>query len=157
MQSIETAEADEKSESSVVSVIKLYRCSDEGGTLKVVEVKKGPLHQTDLDSKDSFIVDHGHNGWAPLTRQFSLAPLSFIYLDLGVYVWIGKHASQTERAEAMRNGQGFAKKKEYPHNTKVLRVIDGGEPPEFKSLFLGWKERDQTIGMGKQYTSKNIT
>lgn len=31
--------------------IKLYRCVDEGGTLKVTEVKTGPIDQSDLDSQ----------------------------------------------------------------------------------------------------------
>ena len=67
-------------------------------------------------------------------------------------MWIGKKASQKERSEAMSNAQGFAKKKEYSSKIKILRVIDGGEPPEFKSLFRGWKDRDQVDGVGKQYT-----
>ena len=71
-----------------------------------------------------------------------------------MFVWIGKKASQQERTEAMRNGQGFAKKKGYPPTTNVLRVIDGGEPSEFKSLFRAWKDRDQTTGMGSAHSGK---
>lgn len=33
--------------------LKLYRCSDEDGTLKVTEVKSGPLEQSDLESQVS--------------------------------------------------------------------------------------------------------
>ena len=50
----------------------------------------------------------------------------------------------------MSNGQGFAKKKGYPPNTNVTRVLDGGEPAEFKSLFRDWKVRDQSVGFGRQ-------
>lgn len=53
---------DEAIEASVTNEIKLYRCSDEDGTLKVTEVKTGPLFQADLVSDDSFIVDNGPNG-----------------------------------------------------------------------------------------------
>jgi hypothetical protein len=53
-------------------------------------VKNGPLEQSDLLSKDSFIVDNG---------------------NFGIWVWVGKRASPTERTEAMRNAQGFIKKK----------------------------------------------
>lgn len=60
------------------------------GTLRIKEVKTGPLEQNDLLSKDSFIVDNG---------------------GYGIWVWVGKKASQTERTEAMRNAQGFIKKK----------------------------------------------
>ncbi len=63
---------------------------DQDGTLRIKEVKTGPLEQADLLSKDSFIVDNG---------------------TFGIWVWVGKKASQTERTEAMRNAQGFIKKK----------------------------------------------
>ena len=62
LQSIEEAGSDEAQEASVVVEIKLYHCSDESGTLKVTEVKSGPLLQTDLKSEDTFIVDNGPNG-----------------------------------------------------------------------------------------------
>ncbi|XP_057368031.1 advillin-like [Daphnia carinata] len=123
------AENDEAFESNTVAEIKLYRCTDEDGTLKVTEVKKGPLFQADLSSNDSFIVDNGANG---------------------IFVWVGKKATPQERTEAMRNGQGFAKKKEYPPNTNVTRVLDGGEPAEFRTLFRDWKVVGQTVGFGRQ-------
>jgi hypothetical protein len=56
--------------------------------------------------------------------------------------------------EAMRNAQGYVTKKGYPSNTLVTRVVDGGEPTEFKVLFSSWKELNQTSGMGKQNTGK---
>jgi len=65
---------------------------------------------------------------------------------------VGKKATKTERNEAMRNGQSFAKKKEYPPNTVVSRVIDGGEPAEFRSLFRDWKVREQAVGFGRQHS-----
>ncbi|XP_071440008.1 advillin-like [Hetaerina americana] len=99
--------------------LKLYHCSDDGGTLKVTEVKDGPLFQEDLNSKDSYIVDSGP------TR--------------GIWVWVGQGASTKERVEAMRNAHGFVRKKEYPSHTPVTRVIDGAEPLEFRSLFAKWK------------------
>jgi len=52
----------------------------------------------------------------------------------------------------MRNAQGYVKKKSYPSNTPVTRVVDGGEPTEFKVLFTSWKEHNQTTGLGKQHT-----
>ena len=44
----------------------------------------------------------------------------------------------------------------YNSYTSVTRVVDGGEPSEFKSLFKGWKEKDQVGAFGKTYTSKTI-
>ncbi|XP_069174423.1 villin-1 isoform X2 [Procambarus clarkii] len=115
--------------------LKLFRCSDESGTLKVIEVKNGPLYQADLDSKDSFIVDNGQDG---------------------VWVWIGKKATQKEREEALRNAQGFVTKKGYPASTQVSRVVDNGEPPEFKTLFRDWKDKEQSRGFGRQISSSRI-
>lgn len=57
----------------------------------------------------------------------------------GIWVWVGKKANDKERTEALRNARGFVKKKKYPNNTKVTRVVEGSEPLEFKVLFLRWK------------------
>lgn len=121
--------SDEKQERRVAEELRLYRCSDEDGALKVVEVKSGPLLQTDLDKNDSFIVDNG---------------------EQGIWVWVGRRATHKERAEAMRNAQGFIKKKGYSNSTPVTRVIDGGESNEFKSLFKSWRDKDATAGLGKK-------
>lgn len=71
--------------------------------------------------KDSFIVDNGANG---------------------IWVWIGRLASAKERVEAIRNAHGFIVKKSYPSHTHISRVVEGGEPTEFKALFLSWLEKD---------------
>ena len=71
-------------------MIKLYLCSDASGALDIREVKAAPLEQSDLDSNDAFIIDNGR---------------------LGIWVWIGKKATKQERAEAMKNSQGFIKTK----------------------------------------------
>lgn len=44
---------DEKIERQKASEIKLFLVSDEGGTLKIEEVKAGPLKKSDLDSNVS--------------------------------------------------------------------------------------------------------
>jgi len=41
---------DELTDREVGKDIKLYRCSDDDGTLRVTEVKTGPLFQNDLNS-----------------------------------------------------------------------------------------------------------
>ena len=85
-----TPDDDQKADMMTRKMIKLYICSDEAGALHIREMKGGPLEQSDLDSNDAFIVDNG---------------------QLGIWVWIGKKASKQERAEAMRNAQGFIEKK----------------------------------------------
>ncbi|TRY61821.1 hypothetical protein TCAL_04385 [Tigriopus californicus] len=124
-------DSDDKEELRLRTELKLYECSDDGGTLKITEIKSGPLLQSDLNRNNTFIVDNG---------------------NAGVWVWIGKHASKTERTEAMRNAQGFIQKKGYKAYTPVSRVVDQGEPQEFKSLFKSWKERDATTGFGRTYS-----
>ena len=82
--------------------------------------------------QDSFIIDNG------------LA---------GEWVWIGKKASPKEKQEAMRNAVGFLKKKEYPSDTKVTRVVEGAEPSDFKCLFRDWPQPAPT---GKVYARSRI-
>ncbi|XP_074029921.1 villin like protein quail isoform X3 [Leptinotarsa decemlineata] len=106
------------------SLMKLYKCSENNGKYRVVEIKSGPFQQNDLNQQDVFIVDHETNG---------------------IWVWVGRKASEKERNEALRNARGFVKKKKYPSNTRVTRVIDGHEPVEFKMLFASW--RDDTKGI----------
>ncbi|XP_018568811.1 advillin-like, partial [Anoplophora glabripennis] len=101
------------------SSIKLYKCSENNGKYRVAEVGVGPFHPSDLNPDDVFIVDHEVNG---------------------IWVWVGKRANDKERSEALRNARGFVKKKKYPSNTKVTRVVDGYEPVEFKMLFSSWKD-----------------
>ncbi|PSN56753.1 Villin-1 [Blattella germanica] len=74
----------------------------------------------------------------------------------GIWVWVGCKASPKERLEAMRNAQGYVTKKGYPTNTPVTRVVDGGEPVEFKMLFTSWKEKNQTTGLGRTNTVGKI-
>ncbi|KAL5006142.1 hypothetical protein ScPMuIL_017300 [Solemya velum] len=113
--------------------IKLYVCSeDSDGTLKVSEVKSGPLSKKDLDSSDSYIIDNGAHG---------------------IWAWIGKGSSKNERKDAMRNAMGYLKKKELRQNTMVTRVIDGGEPSDFKALFRDWPQPPMP---GKVYSRGRI-
>lgn len=58
----------------------------------------------------------------------------------GIWIWVGKRASEKERGEALRNARGFVKKKKYPNSTQVARVVDTFEPVEFKMLFASWKD-----------------
>ncbi|CAF1325577.1 unnamed protein product [Rotaria sordida] len=115
--------------------IKLYKCSDESGTLKVTEKKVGPLVKSDLESEDAYIVDNS---------------------AYGVWVWVGRRSNPKERREAMRNALGFLQKKGYPKTTKVCRVIDGAEPMEFIALFKTWLDLYAQKGLGKTFTKGHI-
>ncbi|XP_052236637.1 advillin-like isoform X1 [Dreissena polymorpha] len=124
--------ADEVAERQSTSSIKLYRCTEEQGTLKVSEVKSGPLVKADLDSSDSYIIDNG---------------------AAGIWAWIGKNSTKKEKSEAMRNALGFIKKKGLPNSTSVTRVIEGGEPGDFKNLFKSWPI---PVATGKAYNNNKI-
>ncbi|KAB0798553.1 hypothetical protein PPYR_09546 [Photinus pyralis] len=102
--------------------LRLYRCTEMSGKYRVVEVKPGPISQSDLNNEDVYIVDNSCNG---------------------IWVWVGKGTTEKERLEAIRNARGFVKKKNYPNNTQVVRVIDGHEPVEFKMLFSNWTNKDE--------------
>ncbi|XP_022911438.2 advillin isoform X2 [Onthophagus taurus] len=132
-------EKDEVVEKQFKNNIKLYKCSDNNGKYRVTEIKSGPLLQSDLDSDDVFILDHGL---------------------FGIWVWVGKRANDKERTEAMRNARGFVKKKKYANETSVTRVVDGAEPKEFKMLFVSWRQKDsqkaKIITNGAQKNNQKI-
>uniref|UniRef100_A0A2C9KVB8 HP domain-containing protein n=1 Tax=Biomphalaria glabrata TaxID=6526 RepID=A0A2C9KVB8_BIOGL len=123
---------DEASERILSANIKLFSCKEEEGTLRIQEVKPGPLYRKDLVSDDSFIIDNG---------------------PTGSWLWIGRKASPKEKKEAMRNAVGFLKKKGYPSDTKVTRVVEGAEPSDFKCLFKDWP---QPPPPGKVYSRSRI-
>lgn len=52
--------------------------------------------------------------------------------------------------------QGFIKAKNYPSNTKVEVMSEGGESAMFKHLFKSWKEKGQTQGLGKTHSVGKI-
>ncbi|XP_063903462.1 advillin isoform X2 [Zophobas morio] len=111
--------------------IRLYKCSENNGKYRVAEIKSGPLSQSDLEPDEVFIIDQETNG---------------------IWVWVGKRANEKERGEALRNARGFVKKKKYPNNTKVTRIVDGHEPVEFKTLFAFWKDENKAPGRGVKPT-----
>uniref|UniRef100_A0A8D8W0P4 Advillin n=1 Tax=Cacopsylla melanoneura TaxID=428564 RepID=A0A8D8W0P4_9HEMI len=131
-------ESDEMVEQTHYNHIKLYQCSDEDGTYNVTEVKTGPLYQSDLKSKvliDSFIIDQGGRA---------------------MWVWVGKGASKKERTESMKNAHDFVKNNKYDQNIPVTRVVEHGEPAEFKSLFSNWRDPDEVVRSTNQYSIGRI-
>ncbi|XP_030768126.1 advillin-like isoform X3 [Sitophilus oryzae] len=100
------------------NILRLYKCSENSGKYRVAEIKSGPMFQADLTSEDVFIIDQDTKG---------------------IWVWVGKKVNEREKNEALRNARGFVKKKKYPSNTRVTRVVEGLEPVEFKMLFKSWK------------------
>ncbi|XP_048515379.1 villin-1 [Athalia rosae] len=108
--------------SSLPSPIKLYKCSEQSGKYKVVELKSGPIFRSDLTSSSVFLIDRG---------------------EAGVWAWVGREVNPREKLEAVRNARGFVKKKGYSNGTPVARAIEGQEPSEMKSMLRGWENREK--------------
>uniref|UniRef100_A0A672RFD4 Villin like n=1 Tax=Sinocyclocheilus grahami TaxID=75366 RepID=A0A672RFD4_SINGR len=120
---------DDKPDQNQTSIVKLYHVSDASGQLLVQEVATSPLTQDLLSSSDCYILDQGGSS---------------------VMVWKGKAASDEERRS------GFIKAKNYPSNTKVEVMSEGGESAMFKHLFKSWKEKGQIQGLGKTHSVGKI-
>ncbi|XP_051970488.1 villin-1-like [Xyrauchen texanus] len=126
---------DSKPDQNQTSNVKLYHVSDATGQLVVQEVAASPLTQDLLQSSDCFILDQGGSS---------------------LMVWKGKEASNEERRSALSRAVGFIKAKNYPPNTKVEVMSEGGESAMFKHLFKSWKEAGQAQGFGKTHTVGKI-
>lgn len=99
------------------SPVKLYKCSEQTGKYKVVEVKSGPILRKDFTSDSVFLIDRG---------------------EIGIWAWVGKNVNAREKLEAVRNARGFVKKKDYSVTVPVTRAVEGQEPMEMKTLIRGW-------------------
>ncbi|XP_030829530.1 advillin isoform X2 [Strongylocentrotus purpuratus] len=126
---------DERFSRKQAAQTRLYKVSDESGSLVVTEICSAPLDQTMLNSNDCFIVDQGH---------------------CGIFVWKGKGSTKQERKSAFSNAQGFIKAKQYPENTPVTVINENSETIAFKAIFKGWKDPGDTKGLGKTHTTGNI-
>lgn len=100
------------------SPIKLYKCSEQSGKYKVVELKSGPIFRCDLISTSVFLIDRG---------------------EICVWAWVGRDVDAREKLEAVRNARGFVKKKNYSTSVRVARASEGEEPPELKTLLRSWE------------------
>ncbi|XP_057330395.1 villin-1 isoform X2 [Microplitis mediator] len=98
--------------------VKLYKCSQQSGKYKVVELKSGPIFRNDLTSTAVFIIDQG---------------------EAGVWAWIGNDVDDREKLEAIRNVRGFVKKKGYSCCVPVARALENYQPKEIKKIFRPWE------------------
>lgn len=110
---------------------RLYRVSDESGTVRMTEVEKSPLSQSLLDTNDTFILE----------------------MPGLVCVWKGKNANMKERKEALKRAEGFVEAKNLPSHTMISTVSEGNETAIFKSAFYNWQEKyipmDKTYNIGR--------
>ncbi|XP_064604444.1 gelsolin-like protein 1 [Liolophura sinensis] len=81
---------------------KLYKVSDEDGSMDMDEVKEGPISLSDFDSKDVFVLD----------------------LVNHVFVWVGKEASRDERRNALSYAHSHLMKSDHPF-ASIECVVEG--------------------------------
>eukprot|EP00026_Physarum_polycephalum_P002067 Phypoly_transcript_02071.p1 GENE.Phypoly_transcript_02071~~Phypoly_transcript_02071.p1 ORF type:complete len:829 (+),score=189.83 Phypoly_transcript_02071:487-2973(+) len=109
---------DTEYEKAVAATVQLLRVSDSTGELVVTPVASVPLKKTQLDTNDCFIVDVGTQ----------------------IFVWVGKGSTQQEKTSSMQLATGFLASSGRPEWTPITRVVEGGEPPAFKSQFSNWSD-----------------
>jgi len=119
---------------------KLYRVSNSTGKIQLTEVTEKPFTRKLLDTNDAYILDNGASG---------------------IFVWVGKKASEQERLHSMKMATDFIGQKGYPNATPVTRVIEEGETPLFKQNFAGWVEEEAIKGLqikpeGKKFEKKTF-
>jgi len=108
---------DRKINREVNQEFSLYKCSDETGTFQSDLVKKGRLERSDLKTEDVFLVNAE---------------------ELGVWVWQGKGSNIEEKMKAMQFGETLIKHLNMDSRTRLIKVFEGRECPQFKSLFARW-------------------
>lgn len=97
----------------------LYRLSDRSGEMKFTRVEKATKDHSNkvtwnkLDDDDVFLLDDGFMIW----------------------VWIGKGASQKERAQAMWYAMKYIKEYNRPTSMPISRIDQGREPLTFTENF----------------------
>lgn len=112
------AEEDAAFETADANSVTLYKVSDASGKLKIDTVAQKPLRQEMLETSDCFILDTGS----------------------GIYVWVGRGATQKEKGDAMTKAQEFLRTKKYPAWTQIHRIVEGAESAPFKQYFATWRD-----------------
>uniref|UniRef100_A0A669BVG9 Scinderin n=1 Tax=Oreochromis niloticus TaxID=8128 RepID=A0A669BVG9_ORENI len=118
---------DTEADMSNRKMAKLYMVSDASGSMTVTVVKEeNPFLQSDLLSDECFILDHGKNKI--------------------IFVWKGAQTCNKLLIPVM-----------FLLMVLQIQVLpEGGETPMFKQFFLDWKERDQSEGFGKVFTTEKV-
>lgn len=142
----ESSGDDAEAEAAANREVKLFKVSGEGSDVTVTEVagvplKQGLLDQSDLQSKDAYILDTGSTN--------------------GIFAWVGKEASKEERIQVMKSAEAFLEQNGLPRWTKVERIVDGGETAMFKQYFNSWKEPEGShlfsyTGLGRVYPMEQV-
>ncbi|KAG5667148.1 hypothetical protein PVAND_015145 [Polypedilum vanderplanki] len=114
--------------------LKLYKCENLNGLFRAEHIKTDAIEQIDLSDKNStFIIDGDANG---------------------LWIWIGRNVSKSDKAEGMRHIRGYMIKRNYPSHYPVIRIIDGHEPIEFIAMFPQWHDTDHSSSITRHVLEK---
>nr|1RGI_G Chain G, Gelsolin [Equus caballus] len=117
----EATEDTVKEDAANRKLAKLYKVSNGAGPMVVSLVAdENPFAQGALRSEDCFILDHGKDG--------------------KIFVWKGKQANMEERKAALKTASDFISKMDYPKQTQVSVLPEGGETPLFRQFFKNWRD-----------------
>jgi len=100
------------------NAVTLYKVTETNGKTKIDTISSKPLKQEMLDTRDCFILDTGS----------------------GIFVWVGRGATQKEKSDAMAKAQEFLGTKKYPAWTQIHRIVEGAESAPFKQYFATWRD-----------------
>lgn len=64
----------------------------------------------------------------------------------GLYIWVGKHASSTDRTAAFPSAQQYLAKSKLPPTTPITRFNEGAEPEAFLATFAQGKAASASAG-----------
>lgn len=117
--------------------LKLYKCHNGSGLLRVEHLKTDAIEQIDFADKNStFIIDGESNG---------------------VWIWMGRSVTKADKADGLRYARGFMIKKNYPTRFPVSRVMDGHEPVDFVSLFPHWNDNEIARHVLEKFDALTLT
>lgn len=94
----------------------LFHVYDSSGSIQLTEVTERPLRRSHLNDSDTYILE----------------------LYDTVYVWQGKDSSLAEKQNGMKIAKDFITNNGKPKNTRISRVPQGVEDPQFKGFFEGF-------------------
>ncbi|OCT75724.1 adseverin [Xenopus laevis] len=115
---------------------KLYMVSDASGSMQTSVVsEENPFSMSMLLSDECFILDSS---------------------DKKIFIWKGKGANANEKKHAIKTAEDFIKKMNYPATTQIIVLPEGAETPIFKQYFKDWKDKEQSEGFGKVFTTEQI-
>ena len=111
-------EDDKEFEARVVDSIRLHRVHETKSGKLSLEVAGGGrlLKRSILDPDAAYILDSA----------------------TGIYAWVGRGSSDTQRTAAMRVAKVYHTQQERPPWQPVERVVEGAEPYLFQECFKGW-------------------